>query len=80
MGWAIGGPGPASASPTSASTTGDLIGRRAGSVGLGSAGEEGVVMEGSFRQKGGRAVSLGTSQVNRRKKVGVKSRMGEEWM
>ncbi|EKM79278.1 hypothetical protein AGABI1DRAFT_74153 [Agaricus bisporus var. burnettii JB137-S8] len=79
VGWAIGGPGPASASPTSASTTGDSIGRRAGSVGLG-AGEEGVVMEGSFRQKGGRAVSLGTSQVNRRKKVGVKSRMGEEWM
>lgn len=79
MGWAIGGPGPASASPTSASTTGDSIGRRAGSVGL-VAGDEGVVMEGSFRQKGGRAVSLGTSQVNRRKKVGVKSRMGEEWM
>lgn len=66
VGWAVGGPGPASSSSTSASTQGDPIGGRAKSVSL-SAGNESL--EG-FRQKGGRAVSLGTSQVGRRKRLG----------
>lgn len=76
VGWAVGGPGPAS-SPTSATGMGDInkniagVGR-AGSLGPG--GDEGTGV--SFRQTGGRAVSLGYAQAgssSRRKKSGVKS-------